>query len=167
MAVALLSFYAGSIAVANPIAGNPFFKQLAGKWQGEGELVQSENGTVIPVKETWTGAFTDGGNFVISGKRLFDQSEHNFAWEYFANGDLIEGQMKMSEPELDVRFEAQLSEATRSITMKIELSGGGGTMTIINTVSEDGLSIDGSVEIADPSGRITTTGKVKHQKQKD
>ena len=166
MTAIILFLFGGTTAFANPIVENPFFKQLVGKWQGAGELIQSENGSVTPVKETWTGEFTDSGNFVISGKRLFDQSEHDFAWEYFANGDLIEGQMKMSEPELDVRFEAQLSADTRTITMKIPLSGGGGTLTIINTVSEDGQTIEGSVEIVDTAGRTTTTGKVKHQKQK-
>ena len=165
MSAVLLVLLGGVPALANPITGNPFFKQLVGKWQGEGEMVQSENGSAVPIKETWTGEFTDSGNFVMSGKRLLDQNEHDFAWEYFANGDLIEGQMKMSDPELDVRFEAQLSGASRTITMKIPLSGGGGTLTIINTVSEDGRSIEGSVEIVDTSGRTTSTGKVKHQKQ--
>ena len=58
--------------------------------------------------------------------------------EIFANGDLIEGQMKMSEPALDVRFEAQAIAETRTVTMKIPLTGGGGIMTIVNTLSEDG-----------------------------
>ncbi|HQW28907.1 MAG TPA: hypothetical protein PK529_06960 [Verrucomicrobiales bacterium] len=163
-AIFLVCFW-GTAALANPIIGNPFFKQLVGKWQGEGELANSENGSKTPVKETWEGKFTDSGNFVISGKRLLDQGEHDFAWEYFANGDLIEGQMKMSEPELDIRFEAQVSEAFRTITMKIPLSGGGGTLTITNTVSEDGQTIEGSVEIVDTAGRTTSTGKVTHRKQ--
>ena len=49
--------------------------------------------------------------------------------------------------------------------MKIPLSGGGGTLTITNTVSEDGQTIEGSVEIVDTAGRTTSTGKVTHRKQ--
>ena len=163
--VTLFLWLWGTAAFTHPITENPFFKQLVGKWQGEGELVNSGDGSKTAVKETWEGKFTDSGNFVISGKRLLDQGEHDFAWEYFANGDLIEGQMKMSEPELDIRFEAQVSEASRTITMKIPLSGGGGTLTITNIVSEDGQTIEGSVEIVNTAGRTTSTGKVTHRKQ--
>lgn len=137
---------------------------LSGKWEGEGELVNTADGFVTPVKETWSGELTETGNFTISGKRLFDQNEHEFAWEFFANEDLIEGQMKVSEPEVDLRFEAQVSETDRSVTLKVGLTGGGGIMTIVNTVSLDGLTIEGTVEIVDDSGKTTTTGKVTHRK---
>ena len=149
---------------ANPIADNPFFQQLVGKWEGEGQLVNSDDGSITPVKESWKGEFTEGGNFVMSGHRTLDQNEHDFSWEYFANDDLIEGQMKMSEPEVDARFEAQVSDADRTITLKVELSGGGGIMTITNTVSEDGLTIEGTVELVDDTGKTTTTGTVTHRK---
>lgn len=153
-------------ANANPIADHPVFTQLVGEWEGSGELVNADDGSTTPVEETWTGKFTDTGNFFITGKRLFDQSEHEFSWEYYANGDLIEGQMKVSEPAIDNRFEVQISEADRTITMKIPLDGNGGIMTIVNTLSEDGQSLTGTVEIVDPSDRVTTTGTVTHQKKK-
>jgi len=155
----------GTTAFANPIADNPAFKNAVGKWTGEGELTQTADGHKIPVKETWTAELTETGNFVISGKRLFDQAEHEFTWEFFANGDLIEGQMKMSEPALDVRFEAQAVAETRTVTMKIPLTGGGGIMTIVNTLSEDGKTMEGTVEIVDTGGRTTTTGKMTHRRE--
>jgi hypothetical protein len=157
-------FLFGTSAFANPIADNPAFKNAVGKWTGEGELT-SADGNKIPVKETWTAELTETGNFVISGKRLFDQAEHEFSWEFFANGDLIEGQMKMSDPALDVRFEAQAIAETRTVTMKIPLTGGGGIMTIVNTLSEDGKSMEGSVEIVDTGGKITTSGKMTHRRE--
>ncbi len=160
----LTVFAAGSLT-AGPIADSPVFAMLSGKWEGEGELVNTADGFITTVKETWTGEQTETGNFTMSGKRLFDQNEHEFAWEFFANGDLIEGQMKVTDPELDLRFEAQVNEAARSITLKVGLSGGGGIMTIVNTVSEDGLTIEGTVEIVDDTGKTTTTGKVTHRKQ--
>lgn len=153
-------------APANPIADHPVFAQLVGEWEGSGELVNADDGAKTPVKETWTGKFTDTGNFFITGKRLFDQNEHEFSWEYYANGDLIEGQMKVSEPAIDNRFEVQISEADRTITMKIPLDGNGGLMTIVNTVAEDGQSLSGNVEITDPSGQVTLSGTVTHRKKK-
>lgn len=152
-------------ATAGPIEGNPVFALLAGQWEGEGELVNPADGFVTPVKESWKGEFTGGGNFTMSGKRLFDQNEHEFAWEYFANGDLIEGQMKVTDPEVDLRFEVVISEKERSITLKVPLTGGGGILTIVNTISADGRQIEGSVEIVDDTGRTTTTGKVVHKKK--
>lgn len=149
---------------AGPITDNPVFAMLAGKWEGQGELVNTADGFVTQVKETWSGELTETGNFTMSGKRLFDQNEHEFAWEFFANGDLIEGQMKVTDPQLDLRFEAQVNEASRSVTLKVGLSGGGGVMTIVNTVSGDGLTIEGTVEIVDDTGKTTTTGKVTHRK---
>ena len=157
--------FLGSFTFANPIADNPAFKNAVGKWTGEGELTQTGDGSKIAVKETWTAELTGTGNFVISGKRLFDQAEHEFSWEFFANGDLIEGQMKMSEPALDVRFEAQAVAETRTVTMKIPLSGGGGIMTIVNTLSEDGRTMEGTVEIVDTGGKVTTTGKMTHRRE--
>lgn len=151
-------------AFPGPIEGNPVFARLVGQWEGEGELVEATDGSVTPVKETWKGEFTGGGNFTISGKRLLDQNEHEFTWEFFANGDLIEGQMTMSNPEVDLRFEAVVSEADRKIVIKVPLTGGGGTLTIVNTVSEDGLRIEGTVERVDDTGHIATTGKVAHKK---
>jgi hypothetical protein len=160
----LALFLFGTSAFANPIADNPAFRDAVGKWTGEGELV-SADGNKISVKETWTGEMTETGNFVISGKRFFDQAEHEFSWEFYANGDLIEGQMKMSEPALDVRFEASAVAETRTVTMKIPLTGGGGIMTIVNTLSEDGQTMTGSVEIVDTGGRTTTTGKMTHRRE--
>lgn len=160
----LALFLLGTAAFANPISDNPAFKDAVGKWTGEGELV-SADGNKIAVKETWTGELTETGNFVISGKRFFDQAEHEFSWEFFANGDLIEGQMKMSEPALDVRFEASAVAETRTVTMKIPLTGGGGIMTIVNTLSEDGQTMTGSVEIVDTGGKTTTTGKMTHRRE--
>ncbi|MCB1230104.1 MAG: hypothetical protein KDN19_07555 [Verrucomicrobiae bacterium] len=154
------------VVQANPITEHPVFKLLVGDWEGSGELVNSSDGAKTPVKETWTGKFTETGNFIMSGKRLFDQNEHEFAWEYYANGDLIEGQMKVSEPEIDNRFEVQVSDADRSITIKVPLDGNGGMMTITNKVSEDGQRIHGTVEITDPSGQTTLTGEVDHRKKK-
>jgi hypothetical protein len=160
----LALFLLGTSAFASPIADNPAFRDAVGKWTGEGELV-SADGNKIAVKETWTGELTETGNFVISGKRFFDQAEHEFSWEFFANGDLIEGQMKMSEPALDVRFEAQAIAETRTVTMKIPLTGGGGIMTIVNTLSEDRQTMTGSVEIVDNGGKTTTTGKMTHRRE--
>lgn len=157
--------FLGSFTFANPIADNPAFKNAVGKWTGEGELTQTGDGSKIAVKETWTGELTETGNFVISGKRYFDQAEHDFSWEFFANGDLIEGQMKMSEPALDQRFEAQAVAETRTVTMTIPLSCGGGIMTIVNTVSEDGKTMEGTVEIVDTGGKVTTTGKMTHRRE--
>jgi hypothetical protein len=73
--------------------------------------------------------------------------------------------MKMSEPALDVRFEASAVAETRTVTMKIPLTGGGGIMTIVNTLSEDGQTMTGSVEIVDTGGRTTTTGKMTHRRE--
>lgn len=149
---------------ANPIADNPVFKLFAGDWKGEGNLVGAD-GHKSSVKETWTGKFTETGNFIMSGKRTLNESEHDFAWEYYANGDLIEGQMKMSEPKVDNRFEVVVSEPDRSVSMKIPMGSDGTIMTIVNTVSKDGKKIHGTVSIKDPSGAETTTGTVDHEKQ--
>ncbi len=151
-------------ASANPIADHPVFKLLVGEWEGSGELVNADD-SKTPVRETWTGKFTETGNFIMSGKRTFDQNEHDFAWEYYPNGDLIEGQMKVSEPEIDNRFEVQISEADRSITLKIPLDAAGTLMTIVNTVSEDGQQITGKVETTDPSGQKTLSGTVTHTRK--
>lgn len=163
--VGLLLSLASGAALAGPIEGNPVFARLVGQWEGEGELVDSSDGTVTPVKETWKGEFTGGGNFAISGKRILDQAEHEFAWEFFANDDLIEGRMKMSEPAIDLRFEAIVSEADGAVTIKVPLDGGGGVLTIVNRVSEDGTKIEGAVELVDDTGLTTNTGKVVHQKR--
>lgn len=151
-------------AAANPIADHPVFKRLVGEWEGSGELVNAD-GSKTPVKETWTGKFTETGNFIMSGKRLFDQNEHDFAWEYYANGDLIEGQMKVSEPAIDTRFEVQVSDADRSITLKIPLDSAGTLMTIINTLSEDGKTIKGTVKTTDAGGQETLSGTVTHTRK--
>lgn len=151
-------------ASANPITEHPVFKLLVGDWEGSGDLVNAD-GSKTPVKETWTGKFTETGNFIMSGKRLFDQNEHDFAWEYYANGDLIEGQMKVSEPAIDNRFEVQVSDADRSITLKVPLDSAGNLMTIINIVSEDGKTIVGKVKAVDPSGQETLSGTVTHTRK--
>ncbi len=152
------------LALATPVSENPVIKQLAGEWTGEGELVDAM-GNKQPVKETWTGAFTETGNFFMTGKRLLDQLTHDFAWEFYPNGELIEGQMKISEPKLDLRFEVAISEAERSITMKIPTNQSGALMTIVNAVSADGKTIAGTVEIKDESGKVTSTGKVEHKRK--
>ena len=148
---------------ANPIADNPVFKQFAGEWTGEGELIDKDGNKTV-VKETWTGKFTESGNFVMSGVRKLDLAEHDFAWEFFANDDIIEGQMKMSDPEVDQRFEVTVVGVTRTMQIKIPF-GGGSTMTVVNTVSEDGKTITGTVKIEDENGETTTTGEVKHTKK--
>ncbi|MGY8643402.1 MAG: hypothetical protein ACKVJU_20190 [Verrucomicrobiales bacterium] len=139
-----LGFLICGIATANPIEENPIFKLFIGEWTGEGELVDSD-GHKTKVVETWTEKLTDEGSFVISGKRKFDMAEHDFAWDFYANGDLIEGQMKMSEPEVEQRFEVVINEDARSIEIKIPL-GGGTTMTVKNTVLKDGKTIEGTSE---------------------
>ncbi|NNE91958.1 MAG: hypothetical protein HKN23_09955 [Verrucomicrobiales bacterium] len=148
---------------ANPIKSSNVFRGLEGKWKGSGELVDPE-GNKSEVVETWTGKFTEEGNFVMSGTRKLGQMEHGFAWEFYANGDLVEGQMKIEDPEIDARFEIVLDEEARSIKMTIPLSDS--TMTIVNTVSKDGKTILGTVKIDDDSGNPGTTGEVKHEKQK-
>lgn len=148
---------------ANPVAGNPILKLLSGDWTGEGELVDTQ-GNKQPVKETWSGKFTETGNFIMSGQRTLDQQTHQFAWEFYPNGELIEGQMKISEPQLDLRFEVAIDETGRSVTMKIPTNSSGALMTIVNTVSEDGKSLSGTVEIKDESGKVTSSGKVEHRK---
>jgi len=160
----LLSLVAGS-AVADPIEGNPVFASLVGQWEGEGELVDPSDGSITTVKETWKGEFTGGGNFAISGRRHLGQDEHEFSWEFFANDDLIEGQMRMSHPEVDLRFEAHVSDSARTVTIRVPLNGGGGVLTIVNLVSEDGTKIEGSVELIDDTGLTTSTGKVVHTKR--
>lgn len=164
-ALFLATLLLGTTVFAHPIADHPAFKNAVGTWTGEGELTNTADGSKIAVKETWTAELTETGNFVMSGKRLFDEVEHQFSWEFFANGDLIEGQMKMSEPALDLRFEAQAEEETRSVTMKIPLTGGGGIMTIVNTLTADGRTMEGTVEIVDSGGKITTTGKMSHHRK--
>ncbi|MCB1236532.1 MAG: hypothetical protein KDM91_15800 [Verrucomicrobiae bacterium] len=153
-----------AMATANPVSDNPVLKLLAGEWTGEGKLIDAD-GHEQPVKETWTGKFTDGGNFAMSGNRTLDQLLHEFAWEFYPNGDLIEGQMKISEPQLDLRFEVAISEADRSVTMKVPTTASGGLMTIVNTVSADGKSISGTVEIKDDNGVVTSSGKVEHRRK--
>lgn len=158
-----LGFLICGIATANPIEENPIFKLFIGEWTGEGKLVDSD-GHKTKVVETWTGKLTDEGSFVISGKRKFDMAEHDFAWDFYANGDLIEGQMKMSEPEVEQRFEVVINEDARSVEIKIPL-GGGMIMTVKNTVSKDGKTIEGTVKLEDESGQETTSGKVTHTKK--
>lgn len=150
-------------AQANPVAGNPVLKLLAGDWTGEGELVDAA-GNKQPVKEIWTGKLTESGNFIMAGQRTLDQMTHQFAWEFYPNGDLIEGQMKISEPQLDLRFEVAIDESARSVTMKIPTNSSGALMTIVNTVSADGKTISGTVEIKDEAGKVTSTGEVKHRR---
>lgn len=152
------------MAMANPVSENSVIKLLTGEWTGEGELVDAD-GHKQPVKETWTGKLTESGNYIMSGKRQLDQQEHEFSWEFYPNGELIEGQMKISEPQLDLRFEVTINEADRSITMKIPTNQSGALMTIVNTISKDGKSISGTVEIADETGKVTSTGKVEHKKK--
>jgi hypothetical protein len=147
---------------ANPVADNPVLKKLVGEWTGEGELVDSD-GNKQPVKEAWTGKFTETGIFIISGRRQLDLQEHEFAWEFYSNGELIEGQMKISEPQIDIRFEVSISEADRSVIMKIPTNSSGALMTIVNTLSEDGKTISGTVEIKDETGKVTSSGKVQHK----
>jgi hypothetical protein len=149
-------------AVAEPIKDSVVFARIVGKWVGEGEFIDASDGSTSPVKETWTAAFSDERNFSVSGKRILDQSEHEFAWEFFANGDLIEGQMKASNPEIDLRLEAVVSEADGTVTIKVPLPGGGGLLTVVNVVSKDGTKIEGSFEIVDDSGRTTVSGKMVH-----
>jgi hypothetical protein len=151
--------------VANPITESTVFPLLVGEWDGTGELTNPSDGSITTVTETWKGEFGETGTFLMSGKRSFNDLEHEFAWEYYANQDTIEGQMKVSDPALDVRFETQVNDAALSITLTVGLSGGGGTMTIINTISEDGKTIVGTVEIVNPSGTVTTKGTVTHHKR--
>jgi len=40
-----------------------------------------------------------------------------------------------------------------------------GIMTIVNTLSEEGQTMTGSVEIVDTGGRTTTTGKMTHRRE--
>lgn len=150
---------------ANPITESTVFPLLVGEWDGAGELTNPADGTITAVTEIWKGELGETGTFLTSGKRSFNDLTHEFAWEYFANQDTIEGQMKVSDPALDVRFETQVNDAARTLTLTVGLAGGGGTMTIINTVSEDGKTIVGTVEIVNPSGTLTTKGTVTHQKR--
>ncbi len=150
---------------ANPITESTVFPLLVGEWDGAGELTNPADGAITIVTETWKGELGETGTFLMSGKRSFNDLEHEFAWEYFANQDTIEGQMKVSDPALDVRFETQVNDAARTITLTVGLAGGGGTMTIINTVSEDGKTIVGNVEIVNSSGNVTTKGTVTHRKR--
>lgn len=151
---------------ANPIADHPVFRLLVGKWKGSGELIDA-NGSKTAVTETWTGEFTDTGNFLMSGTRTLGQNEHQFAWEYYPNDDLIEGQMKISEPELDRRFEVEASTTDRFIKMKIPMDSAGTIMEIVNQPAKDGKSIEGSVKIVNQAGEVTLEGTVTHKKEAD
>lgn len=150
-------------AIANPITEHPVFKKLEGKWTGTGELVDKD-GHKTPIKETWTGKFTETGNFTMSGIRHWDEEENEFSWEFFANGDLIEGVMKYAKfPDLEPRFEVVLSETDMSITLNIPLSGDGSSMTIVNKIEDKGKKIAGTIKLQDQTGKETTTGSMTHK----
>jgi len=145
-----------------PIKESTIFAALAGSWVGTGDMV-GPDGEKTEVREVWTGQFSDE-TFTISGVRKFGEAEHNFTWEFHSHHDLIEGQFKISSPEVDRRFEAVLNPENRTITITTIL-GGGSTLIVTNQISADGKTIAGSFRIVGQSGEIANQGTVTHLKE--
>lgn len=138
---------------------------MEGRWEGSGELRTAADGNAHPVEEIWTGKIDEAGNFSVSGERTLGESEHTFSMEFLANEDLVEGQMKTSDSELELRFEVIVEEEARTVRMKIPFPGGG-VLSIANQLSEDGTRIDGTVELVDDGGTTTITGEMVHKKRR-
>lgn len=168
MKAALVSLLAAALcagsalpAAAGPVADSALFRLLEGKWEGKGEMTDADGNKTV-LEESWTGTLGETGTFIIKGRRTIDQQEHEFSWEFYPNGDLIEGQMKILDLQVDARFEVTVAEETRTITLKVPLDSSGSLLTVVNTVSEDGSSISGTAEAVDPSGQVTLTADIAH-----
>ncbi len=149
--------------LADPIGENPLLRQLEGSWTGAGQLTDAE-GNVTDVAETWTASFPSPGSFVMKGSRDWNMQQFDFSWEFYASGEIVEGIMITEQfPDLKPRFEAQFSEKDRSITLQIPLNQA--MLTIVNTLSEDGKSLQGTVRLVDDTGRETLTGEMEHRKE--
>jgi hypothetical protein len=149
-------------AQSGPIKESAIFAALVGSWVGAGEMI-SADGSKTEVKEVWTGQLSEE-TFTISGVRNFGDMEHNFTWEFHTHHDLIEGQFKISNPEVDCRFEAVLDPENRTITITTIL-GGGSTLIVTNQISADGKTITGTFQIVGQTGETANQGKVIHTKQ--
>jgi len=145
-------------------AEHPLFVPLIGEWEGQGELTTHE-GKVIVVEESWTGSIEENGNFLVKGTRKFNDDSHTFEWEYLYNPttELVESVMRMSTSEKEMRLEVNLSEQDKTITLKSQLEGGGGSLKVVNTIGDK--KITGTVELVGVDGTTTVEGKVVHEKK--
>ena len=158
----------GSVASAGDsfFADHPLFKPLIGEWTASGEL-KGQDGNTLSVTETWTGEISESGNFIAKGTREFNEETHTFEWEYLYNPttELIEGVMRMSTSEDEVRLEVNLSEQNKTITLTSQLSGDGASLEVVNKVEEG--KVTGTVKLMNPQGIATLSGEVVHEKKKD
>jgi hypothetical protein len=149
---------------ASYFASHALFKQLQGEWEATGSIT-SGDGTIIALKETWTGSIGESGNLLIKGTREFGDETHTFEWEYLYNPttELIEGVMRMSTSEDEVRLEVNVSEVDKTITLKSNLSGDGSSLTIVNKVADG--KIVGNVKLMGADGTAALSGDVTHEKK--
>ena len=163
-----ISLLAGSVAPAGDsfFAEHALFKPLIGEWEASGEL-KGQDGNTLKVTETWTGSIGESGNFLIKGTRHFNDEMHTFEWEYLYNPttELIEGVMRMSTSEDEIRLEVNLSEQDKTITLKSQLSGDGSALEIVNKVAAK--KITGVVKLTNAEGVATLSGEVVHEKKKE
>ncbi len=165
--LAVVTLFAAGFAPAQGENGRfgegTIFAKITGDWEGRGEL-NSNDGTVTPVTETWTGKREGEATFEMTGTRTFgDEEPHTFTWRYLYNPttELIECEMTMSTMEQPMRFEVQVSEAAGTVTLKGPL-GDGGELKIVNKVTDG--KIVGEVTMTDANGNQSLTGTVEHRR---
>lgn len=148
---------------------HPVLRKLLGEWTGDGSL-QGADGETIRIHEEWTGKTTEGGTFLMSGTRQWNEETHQFSWEFIYNPstESIEVSYRATNAgDEPLRFETSVSEADLSILMKAPI-GVQGELNIINRVLEENgtITLEGLVSLKDDNQQETLSGKVTHRPRK-
>lgn len=163
--VVAILFGIGLQVGAETFKNDPVLSKLVGNWTAEGELTGAD-GEKISITETWTGKIDDSGSLVMTGTRMMNEEEQEFSWTFSFNStsEIFECEYSHTGMEEPLRFDVTISVTERTTTLKAPF-GDGGSLSVLNTIAEDGKSMEGDVTIFDAQGQKQIHGTVKHKKE--
>lgn len=165
VAIVLATFCLGVFeSRGGPVGEDSLFQKLVGEWEGRGELTDAE-GKITQIVEKWTGKRNGENDVEMAGDRDWgEDGTHQFSWRYIYNPvtELVECEMIMSTVENPVRFEVQVNEVEKTITLRASLGEGDSELQIENAIKED--RIVGEVRMKDSQGVKTLEGTIEHRR---
>lgn len=160
---ALILLAGFSVGMANEKFDHPFFKSVEGEWTGGGSLADA-NGESTEIAEKWTAGESDDGGFVFSGTRQLPEQTQEFRWHFSYNAATESIESTYWHTGMDDPIEFQISLTDDSVSMVSFGSDSGGEISVVNTISDEGLV--GVVSVKNGDGQEVMGGTVNHTRVK-
>lgn len=162
-AAAVLACGWGLRTEAGPLAENPFFIAITGEWTAEGEVEDAE-GRLIHIVESWKGEPSGENGFTIAGHRVADGERQGFRWIFSYNAALetVEGEYLQDGMDESLRFSVTVTPERLAATADFD---GGGGLSVVNSLTEDGMV--GTVSVRDAGGSVLLQGELTHQRSEE